>query len=157
MDNGKKQNQTIVLDLTPLTAYSALIVVINESWRKTEQVKPAEDSSQRDKEQRTTDNSSEQLSLGLPAKSGLWPLHSPNQQDSGQSRSEPQFPNCTILLKCPINCFVQPHGVIGRVRSDNTVSFHVRTFFWHQSEDILQSQWYSSVLPFQILGLTAGA
>lgn len=42
MDNGKTQNQTIVLDLTPLTAWSALIVVINESWRKTEQAKPAE-------------------------------------------------------------------------------------------------------------------
>lgn len=42
MDNGKKQNQTMALALTPLTGWSALIVVIKESWGKTEQAKPAE-------------------------------------------------------------------------------------------------------------------
>lgn len=123
LDNGKKQNQIIVLEYCgeSHSAYTLECSYHGDQWKlgKTERAKAStnESGNQRDKEQRPTDISSSALIYQPDQESGLSTLPVSSTLDRAATQIAPSlsFLNCTTVPKCAIVCFVQPHVISGRV------------------------------------------
>lgn len=141
-DNGRKQHQTAVLgwdavgDRILLTPWGVLTIATKESWEKQYKQRPAQvRTAARGKKGRADQG---QWTISANSSALVYQPH----QDSGLSTLPTSIPLDRAALNCSESQFPEWYHLMGywENHSDNAVSFHLTTFSWYQSKDILQSQ-----------------